>query len=57
MNNQQVTINLTLENVDVVLNALAEKSFNVNALREKIYNEVKSQVVNIEENQEQEAGK
>lgn len=57
MNNQQVTINLTLENVDVILNALAEKSFNVNALREKIYNEVKSQVVNIEENQEQEEGK
>ena len=57
MNNQQVTINLTLENVDVVLNALAEKSFNVNALREKIYNEVKSQVVNIEENQEQEERK
>lgn len=57
MDNQQVTINLTLENVDVILNALAEKSFNVNALREKIYNEVKSQVVNIEENQEQEEGK
>lgn len=57
MNNQQVTINLTLENVDVILNALAEKSFNVNALREKIYNEVKSQVVNIEENQKQEEGK
>ena len=33
-----ITLTLSLENIDVVLNALEEKALNIKALRQKIYN-------------------
>ena len=39
-----ITLTLSLENVDVVLNALEEKAFNIKALRQKIYNVADNQV-------------
>lgn len=45
MNNEMiVSVPLKTSQVDVVLNALEEKAYNVNALREQIYKEVKDQI-------------
>lgn len=38
------TLSLSLEEVDVVLNALEEKSINIEKLRQSIYNTVKAQI-------------
>lgn len=45
MNNEMiVSVPLKTSQVDVVLNALEEKAYNVNALREQIYKDVKDQI-------------
>ena len=46
MNNDTiyVTLTLSLENVDVVLNALEEKALNIQALRQNIYDTANSQI-------------
>ena len=46
MNNDTiyVTLTLSLENVDVVLNALEEKALNIQALRQSIYDTANSQI-------------
>lgn len=46
MNNGKMyaTVMLSLEEVDVVLNALEEKALNVQALRQNIYDSVKAQI-------------
>ena len=38
------TLTLSLEEVDVVLNALEEKAINIQKLRQNIYNSVKAQI-------------
>ena len=38
-----VTLTLSLENIDVVLNALEEKALNIQALRQNIYNVTNNQ--------------
>ena len=52
MNETMVTIGLTLENVDVVLNALEEKALNVQKLRTDIYNNVSAQVETLKREKE-----
>ena len=47
-----ITLTLSLENVDVVLNALEEKAFNIKALRQKIYNVADNQVNIIKQQKE-----
>lgn len=47
----RVTVGLTLEDVDVVLNALEEKSLNVSKLRQDIFNDVSAQVATIQQEQ------
>lgn len=45
MNNKIfATLSLSLEEVDVVLNALEEKALNVQSLRQNIYDTVKAQI-------------
>lgn len=46
MNNNKMyaTVMLSLEEVDVVLNALEEKALSVQALRQNIYDSVKAQI-------------
>lgn len=46
MNNGKMyaTVMLSLEEVDVVLNALEEKALNVQTLRQNIYDSVKAQI-------------
>ena len=39
-----VTLTLSLENIDVVLNALEEKALNIQALRQNIYNVANNQI-------------
>ena len=47
-----ITLTLSLENVDVVLNALEEKAFNIKALRQKIYNVADNQINIIKQQKE-----
>ena len=47
-----ITLTLSLENVDVVLNALEEKDFNIKALRQKIYNVADNQISIIKQQKE-----
>lgn len=51
-----VPITLTLEDVDVVLNALEEKALNIQALRQSIYDTANAQI-EIRKIQEQEQQK
>lgn len=39
-----VTLTLSLENIDVVLNALEEKALNIQALRQNIYDVANNQI-------------
>ena len=54
MNNDTiyVTLTLSLENVDVVLNALEEKALNIQALRQNIYDTANSQIDIIKQQKE-----
>ena len=47
-----ITLTLSLENIDVVLNALEEKAFNIKALRQKIYNVADNQINIIKQQKE-----
>ena len=47
-----ITLTLSLENVDVVLNALEEKALNIKALRQKIYNVADNQINIIKQQKE-----
>ena len=47
-----VTLTLSLENIDVVLNALEEKALNIQALRQNIYNVANNQIDIIKQQQE-----
>lgn len=47
-----VTLTLSLENIDVVLNALEEKALNIQALRQKIYNVADNQINIIKQQKE-----
>lgn len=47
-----ITLTLSLENIDVVLNALEEKALNIKALRQKIYNVVDNQINIIKQQKE-----
>ena len=47
-----ITLTLSLENIDVVLNALEEKALNIKALRQKIYNVADSQINIIKQQKE-----
>ena len=47
-----ITLTLSLENIDVVLNALEEKALNIKALRQKIYNVADNQVNIIKQQKE-----
>ena len=47
-----ITLTLSLENVDVVLNALEEKALNIKALRQKIYNVADNQINTIKQQKE-----
>ena len=54
MNDDTIYITLTLspENIDVVLNALEEKALNIKALRQKIYNVADNQINIIKQQKE-----
>ena len=54
MNNDTiyVTLTLSLENVDVVLNALEEKALNIQALRQNIYDTANSQIEIVKQQKE-----
>ena len=47
-----ITLSLSLENIDVILNALEEKAFNIKALRQKIYNVADNQINIIKQQKE-----
>ena len=47
-----LTLTLSLENIDVVLNALEEKALNIKALRQKIYNVADNQINIIKQQKE-----
>lgn len=47
-----VTLTLSLENIDVVLNALEEKALNIQALRQNIYNVANNQIDIIKQQKE-----
>lgn len=47
-----ITLTLSLENIDVVLNALEEKALNIKALRQKIYNVADNQINIIKQQKE-----
>lgn len=47
-----VTLTLSLENIDVVLNALEEKALNIQALRQNIYNVANNQIDIIKQQEE-----
>ena len=47
-----VTLTLSLENIDVVLNALEEKALNIQALRQNIYNAANNQIDIIKQQKE-----
>lgn len=47
-----ITLTLSLENIDVILNALEEKAFNIKALRQKIYNVADNQINIIKQQKE-----
>ena len=47
-----ITLTLSLENIDVVLDALEEKAFNIKALRQKIYNVADNQINIIKQQKE-----
>ena len=47
-----ITLTLSLENEDVVLNALEEKALNIKALRQKIYNVADNQINIIKQQKE-----
>ena len=47
-----VTLTLSLENIDVVLNALEEKALNIQALRQNIYNAANNQINIIKQQKE-----
>lgn len=47
-----ITLTLSLENVDVVLNALEEKALNIKALRQKIYNVADNQIEIVKQQKE-----
>lgn len=51
MNGSIISLNLTLEETDVVLNALEEKALSVSRLREKLYNDANQQVIMIKQGQ------
>lgn len=47
-----VTLTLSLENIDVVLNALEEKALNIQALRQNIYDIANNQIEIIKQQKE-----
>lgn len=47
-----VTLTLSLENIDVVLNALEEKALNIQALRQNIYDVANNQIEIIKQQKE-----
>lgn len=47
-----ITLTLSLENIDVVLNALEEKALSIKALRQKIYNVADNQINIIKQQKE-----
>ena len=47
-----ITLTLSVENIDVVLNALEEKALNIKALRQKIYNVADNQINIIKQQKE-----
>ena len=47
-----VTLTLSLENIDVVLNALEEKALNIQALRQNIYDVANNQIDIIKQQKE-----
>lgn len=47
-----ITLTLSLENIDVVLNALEEKALDIKALRQKIYNVADNQINIIKQQKE-----
>lgn len=47
-----ITLTLSLENIDVVLNALEEKALNIQALRQNIYNVANNQIDIIKQQEE-----
>ena len=47
-----ITLSLSLENIDVILNALEEKALNIKALRQKIYNVADNQINIIKQQKE-----
>lgn len=46
-----ITLNLTLDETDVILNSLEEKSLNINALRERLYQDALVQVQKAQQEQ------
>jgi len=54
MNNKKiyVSLSLSLEDVDVVLNALEEKALNIQSLRQSIYDVANNQVQTIKAQEE-----
>ena len=47
-----VTLTLSLENIDVVLNALEEKALNIQALRQNIYDVANNQIEIVKQQKE-----
>lgn len=47
-----ITLTLSLENIDVILNALEEKALNIKALRQKIYDVADNQINIIKQQKE-----
>ena len=47
-----ITLTLSLENIDVVLNALEEKALNIQALRQNIYDVANNQIEIVKQQKE-----
>ena len=47
-----ITLTLSLENIDVVLNALEEKALNIQALRQNIYDAANNQIEIVKQQKE-----